>query len=136
MSNLPFKIYVANLPLDMDQKAVTKYFTRYGPILNTFLMLDESGSSKGTAFITFQRRSDADYCIKDLNGANFEGKRLTVKEAINQTDTIKDPRRKNTKLPPFDINAEIVETEEIKQYKRMLEQLRATIVRMSNSDSV
>lgn len=129
----PVKIYVNNLPLDMDEKAITKYFSQYGTIINTFLMVDEAQTFKGMAFITFQKRSDAKYCIKDLNNANFEGKHLVVREAKNQTNTVKDPNRKKEKSAPFQICPNIMQTPEIVQYTAMLNQLKETILKATEN---
>lgn len=130
----PIKIYVENLPRDMDEAAITKYFTRYGEILNTFLLVDKiSGDSKGTAFITFQKKSAGTDAIYDLNGANFEGNRLVVKEAIHQTTSIKDPSRKQQKKALFEITTEIPHTPELQQYSNMLDSLKNTILEATNA---
>ncbi|EAY08523.1 hypothetical protein TVAG_487490 [Trichomonas vaginalis G3] len=92
-------------------------------------MVDETGKFKGMAFLTYQKASDAKYCIKDLNDANFEGKRLVVREAKNQTNSIKDPNRKKEKPPPFQICSDIKQTPEIVQYVGMLNQLKETFLR-------
>lgn len=127
MANTPCKIFINNLPTDMDTNAVFKYFSRYGEILKAFVKCGHNGVSRGQAFITFKKKSCAQDAIEDLNGANFEGKILKVAEAFTQTDYVKDPRVKG-KLPPFELAPDIMITPEISQYKNMLEQLKQTII--------
>lgn len=134
-----FKIFVANLPFDMDEGQIQKYFERYGPVINVFLMKDNTQKSRGKAFISFQRKGDAYECIKDLDHANFEGRTLLVKEAIDQSSMYKSKdlnamrEKREHKLPMFKLNPKITKTPEIKQYEKMLDQLKQSILQMAET---
>lgn len=55
-------------------------FTRIGPISNLSLLYDRAGRSEGTAFVTYNRISDARTAIREFDGANAKGQpiRLTL----------------------------------------------------------
>ncbi|XP_060783506.1 ELAV-like protein 1a isoform X4 [Neoarius graeffei] len=70
----------------MTQKDVEDMFTRYGRIINSRVLVDQaSGLSRGVAFIRFDKRSEAEDAIKELNGQKPPGaaEPITVKFAAN-----------------------------------------------------
>ncbi|MBN3284046.1 ELAV1 protein, partial [Polyodon spathula] len=88
-------LYISGLPKTMTQKDVEDMFTRYGRIINSRVLVDQaSGLSRGVAFIRFDKRSEAEDAIKDLNGQKPPGaaEPITVKYAANPNQT------KNTAL--------------------------------------
>ncbi|KAM4629663.1 ELAV-like protein 1b isoform 3-T4 [Polymixia lowei] len=70
----------------MSQQELEEMFTRYGRIINSRVLVDQaSGLSRGVAFIRFDKRSEAEDAIKDLNGHKPPGasEPITVKFAAN-----------------------------------------------------
>uniref|UniRef100_A0A8C2CFK7 ELAV-like protein n=1 Tax=Cyprinus carpio TaxID=7962 RepID=A0A8C2CFK7_CYPCA len=83
-------LYISGLPKTMTQKDVEDMFTQYGHIINSRILVDQaSGLSRGVAFIRFDKRSEAEEAIKDLNGSKPAGasEPITVKFAANPNQT-------------------------------------------------
>ncbi|RXN24530.1 ELAV 1 isoform X3 [Labeo rohita] len=83
-------LYISGLPKTMTQKDVEDMFTQYGRIINSRVLVDQaSGLSRGVAFIRFDKRSEAEEAIKDLNGSKPAGasEPITVKFAANPNQT-------------------------------------------------
>ncbi|TRY82663.1 hypothetical protein DNTS_032598 [Danionella cerebrum] len=79
-------LYISGLPKTMTQKDVEEMFTQYGRIINSRVLVDQaSGLSRGVAFIRFDKRSEAEEAIKDLNGSKPSGgaEPIIVKFAAN-----------------------------------------------------
>ncbi|KTF95643.1 hypothetical protein cypCar_00028534, partial [Cyprinus carpio] len=83
-------LYISGLPKTMTQKDVEDMFTQYGHIINSRILVDQaSGLSRGVAFIRFDKRSEAEEAIKDLNGSKPAGasEPITVKFAASPNQT-------------------------------------------------
>uniref|UniRef100_A0A8C5GFV9 ELAV-like protein n=1 Tax=Gouania willdenowi TaxID=441366 RepID=A0A8C5GFV9_GOUWI len=82
-------LYISGLPRTMTQKDVEDMFSRFGHIINSRVLVDQSsgteGLSRGVAFIRFDKRSEADDAVKTLNGQKPPGatEPITVKFAAN-----------------------------------------------------
>ncbi|XP_062849755.1 ELAV-like protein 1a isoform X2 [Trichomycterus rosablanca] len=88
-------LYISGIPKNMTQKDVEDMFTRYGRIINSRVLVDQSsGLSRGVAFIRFDKRSEAEDAIKELNGQKppSASEPITVKFAANPN------QMKNTQL--------------------------------------
>uniref|UniRef100_A0AAY4B1F0 ELAV-like protein n=1 Tax=Denticeps clupeoides TaxID=299321 RepID=A0AAY4B1F0_9TELE len=86
-------LYISGLPKNMTQKDVEDMFTRYGRIINSRVLVDQGsggwGLSRGVAFIRFDRRSEAEDAVRDLNGHKPPGatEPITVKFAASPNQT-------------------------------------------------
>ena len=138
----PYKVYIANLPTDMFEKDVNDYCTKnFGPVLNVRILRDKDGQPNGKAFVTFEKEEDGKYCIDELNSASFEGKVLIVKEATNQGNNYQNNAnrqkmqtgKKDQKVYSLKINPKITKTTEIKQYEKLLENFKTTIMKLSGT---
>lgn len=79
------KLYVGNLPRSADQLALEKKFGQCGTVESANLIKDRnSGESKGFGFIEMSSDAEAQKAIEELNGADFDGRPLTVNEAKPQ----------------------------------------------------
>ncbi|KAM9707986.1 ELAV-like protein 1a isoform 8-T8 [Menidia menidia] len=88
-------LYISGLPKSMSQKDVEDMFSRFGHIINSRVLVDQStGSSRGVAFIRFDKRAEAEEAVKNLNGQKPPGasEPITVKFAANPNQV------KNTQL--------------------------------------
>ncbi len=75
-------IYIGNLNYRVRENDLKGIFEEYGTIDSLKLVKDrETGKSKGFAFAEMANDSEAKKAIEELNGAEFEGRTLVVKEA-------------------------------------------------------
>jgi len=74
------KIHVANLEYSVSEDNLREVFSKVGMVKTVVIHYDKSGRSKGTANVTFARKSDAMSAISKFNGVEIEGRaiRLTV----------------------------------------------------------
>ncbi|KAJ6652162.1 hypothetical protein lerEdw1_013146 [Lerista edwardsae] len=79
-------LYISGLPRTMTQKDVEDMFSRFGRIINSRVLVDQTtGLSRGVAFIRFDKRSEAEEAISNFNGHKPPGSSepITVKFAAN-----------------------------------------------------
>ncbi len=76
------KLYVGNLPFTADEAALEQIFAQVGTVASTKVITDrESGRSKGFGFVEMSTDEEAANAISQFNGADFNGRPLTVNEA-------------------------------------------------------
>jgi RNA recognition motif-containing protein len=76
------KIYVGNLSYGMSEDSLRKKFEEFGPVVSVSIIKDrETGRSKGFGFVEMQDSNSGNSAIAQLNGVDFEGRRMTVNEA-------------------------------------------------------
>ena len=75
------KIYVGNLSFDTTQGSLEGLFSNYGAVNEVAVVTDrDTGRPRGFAFVTMDDEN-AKKAIEELNGNEFEGRRLNVNEA-------------------------------------------------------
>ena len=73
-------IYVGNINYNATAEDLKPLFAEYGEVLSIKIINDrETGRSKGFGFVEME--SGADSAIEELNGKEFQGRRLRVNEA-------------------------------------------------------
>jgi len=73
-------IYVGNINYDANAEDLKELFSQYGEVLSAKIINDrETGRSKGFGFIEME--SGAESAIEELDGKEFQGRRLRVNEA-------------------------------------------------------
>ena len=73
-------LYVGNLPFTTTEQDLHQLFGQYGTVTKTQVITDrETGRSRGFGFV--EMSSGADEAIQAMNGAEYQGRRLTVNEA-------------------------------------------------------
>ncbi|KAL3588720.1 hypothetical protein FPOAC2_10879 [Fusarium poae] len=89
------KIRVANIHYDLTDDDLSELFQRIGPVSRLQLRYDRAGRSEGTAFVTYERREDAEEAVKQFDGANANGQpiQLTLLPNRNPFDTAVMPGR-------------------------------------------
>ncbi len=75
------KLYVGNLPFNVDEEAFKALFTAFNPSEVTLIKDKFSGRSKGFGFVTIDDEEVAKKAIAELNGKDVEGRELKVSEA-------------------------------------------------------
>ncbi|GKT98633.1 unnamed protein product [Fusarium langsethiae] len=89
------KIRVTNIHYDLTEDDLSELFQRIGPVSRLQLRYDRAGRSEGTAYVTYERKEDAQQAIKDFDGANANGQpiRMTLLPDRNPFDTAVMPGR-------------------------------------------
>ena len=73
-------LYVGNLPFTTSEQDLSQLFGQYGTVTKAQVIMDrETGRSRGFGFV--EMSSGTDEAIQALNGAEYQGRRLTVNEA-------------------------------------------------------
>jgi hypothetical protein len=73
-------LYVGNLPFTTTEQELTQLFGQYGTVTKAQVIMDrDTGRSRGFGFV--EMSSGADEAVAAMNGAEYQGRRLTVNEA-------------------------------------------------------
>lgn len=76
------KLYVGNLPFSANEQALADAFSQCGTVESAKIIMDrDTGRSKGFGFVEMSSDSEAQDAISKFNGADFEGRAMTVNEA-------------------------------------------------------
>jgi RNA recognition motif-containing protein len=79
MSN---KLFVGNLSFNTTENDLQDAFAAYGTVLETNLMMDRmTGKARGFGFVTMSTPQEAEAAIQGMNGADLDGRALTVNVA-------------------------------------------------------
>jgi RNA recognition motif-containing protein len=76
------KLYVGNLPYSATEQFLSETFAQCGTVESARIITDrDSGRSKGFGFIEMSTDEEAAEVIEKFNGADYDGRPLTVNEA-------------------------------------------------------
>jgi cold-inducible RNA-binding protein len=76
------KLYVGNLPFSTTEDSLTQLFSQAGKVDSATIITDrDTGRSKGFGFVEMSTEQEAADAITKFNGADFEGRSITVNEA-------------------------------------------------------
>lgn len=76
------RVFVGGLSWNTDDHGLREAFERFGAVDDAKVITDrETGRSRGFGFVTFQSGEDASAAIQEMNGAELDGRNLTVNEA-------------------------------------------------------
>lgn len=77
---MSMNIYVGNLPYSTTEADLRDAFSEFGSVERVQIIMDrETGRSRGFAFVEMMEGGSE--AVTQLNGADFQGRRLTVNEA-------------------------------------------------------
>jgi cold-inducible RNA-binding protein len=80
-------VYVGNLPVTMGEAELKELFEQKGAVDSVNVIRDnETGRSRGFAFVEMATEEDALKAIEALNALSVEGRNLTVNEARPRSD--------------------------------------------------
>lgn len=75
------KIYVGNLPYEMDDNQLRELFSEFGEVQSASVITDKfSGKSRGFGFVELGD-SEAEKAVAERNGFDLQGRKLVVNEA-------------------------------------------------------
>ena len=76
------KLYVGNLSYDTTENSLQTLFAGAGEVVSVAIITDrETGRSKGFGFVEMSTDTEAQNAINKFNGADWEGRPMTVNEA-------------------------------------------------------
>lgn len=76
------KLYVGNLPFSATDQVLIDTFSQCGTVESAKIVMDrDTGRSKGFGFVEMSSDAEAADAITKLNGADYNGRPLTVAEA-------------------------------------------------------
>ncbi|KAK9277929.1 hypothetical protein L1049_027486 [Liquidambar formosana] len=76
------RIYVGNLPWDVDNSRLEQVFSQYGQVVESRVVYDrETGRSRGFGFVTMSAQNEIDDAIAALDGQSLDGRALRVNVA-------------------------------------------------------
>ncbi len=76
------EIYVGNLSYQTDESSLNNAFAAYGAVERVQVISDKfTGRSKGFGFVTMNDPGEAQAAIEALNGAQLDGRPITVNQA-------------------------------------------------------
>ena len=79
------KIYVGNLNYRTTAEGLEGLFSSYGEVAGVTIVSDrETQQPRGFAFVEMATPEGASQAITELDGKEFEGRRLRVNEAVNK----------------------------------------------------
>lgn len=79
------KLYVGNLPFAATDENLAQIFSQAGKVESAKVITDrDSGRSKGFGFVEMSSDAEAADAIAKFNGADYEGRPMTVAEAKPQ----------------------------------------------------
>lgn len=75
-------IYIGNLNYRVREEDLKQVMEEYGVVDSVKIIIDrETGKSKGFAFVEMPNDAEGKRAIEELNEAEYEGRRMVVKEA-------------------------------------------------------
>lgn len=78
----PHKLYVGNLPWEVDSAKLKELFADFGEIIDARVITDKySGKSKGFGFVEYGSEESAQKAIKAMNDKEIEGRKIIVNVA-------------------------------------------------------
>ena len=73
------KLFVGNLSFKTTENDLHEAFAAHGTVVEANLMMDRmTGRSRGFAFVTYSTPEEAQRAIEAMNGAQIDGRALTV----------------------------------------------------------
>ena len=76
------KLYVGGIAYSTSDAGLKDAFAQAGTVVSATIIMDKmTGRSKGFGFVEMSNDAEADAAIAKWNGAELEGRKLTVNEA-------------------------------------------------------
>ena len=82
------KLFVGSLPFKIEENSLREYFEEYGEVTSVKIIIDKvTGRSKGFGFVEMPDDQEAQQAMKELNGAEIEGRTIVVNEAEDRRES-------------------------------------------------
>jgi RNA recognition motif-containing protein len=80
------KLYVGNLAFGATSEDLEQLFSEVGTTTSASVITDRAtGRSRGFGFVEMSSDSEAERAVSELNGRDFQGRKLNVSEARERT---------------------------------------------------
>lgn len=84
-ATIPSRLFIGGLDWRVNDAELQKKLEEYGPVTDVHIVKDrDTGDSRGFGFVTMANRKDADRAIKQLDGQDFSGRNLVVRQATER----------------------------------------------------
>jgi RNA recognition motif-containing protein len=84
-NKIPSRLLIGGLNWRVTTDQLRIKLEEYGGVADAFIVTDrETGDSRGFGFVTMADRKDAAKAIRQLNGEEFEGRSLVVRQATER----------------------------------------------------
>ena len=77
-------LYVGNLFFEVRAQDLEREFAQYGQVVNSRVVTDQTGRSKGFGYIEFSTSEEADKAIRELDQKTFQGRRMAVQHHVRR----------------------------------------------------
>lgn len=76
------KIFIAGLPFEVEEPELRAVFGDFGVVKSLRIIKDrETGRSRGFGFVEMPNDEEAKEAIRNMNGGDYNGSKITVKVA-------------------------------------------------------
>ncbi|MCJ1259242.1 RNA recognition motif-containing protein [Lignoscripta atroalba] len=83
-------LFIRNLPFNSTDEALQEHFALFGPVRYARVVLDhDTGRSKGTGFVCFYKKEDADECLREAPRSEQTSSQGNVKTNFTATSGVK-----------------------------------------------
>jgi RNA recognition motif-containing protein len=83
---IPSRLFVGSLSWDTNEHDLREAFGEYGNVTDAVVVCDRNtGKSRGFGFVVMEDRKDAAKAIKELDGAELDGREIVVNLATERT---------------------------------------------------
>jgi len=80
-------IYVGNIAYTVTEESLKALFEKYGEVVSVKLITDKfTGNPRGFGFVKMATKEEATNAVEELNGTDFEGRKLIVNKARPRTN--------------------------------------------------
>lgn len=76
------EVHVTNCPQDAKEADIKALFDKYGTVERVRVLTNQYGKSRGTAFVVFATKEEAESAIAELDKANFRNHILKVEKSV------------------------------------------------------
>ncbi|KAI8335938.1 hypothetical protein BC941DRAFT_355006 [Chlamydoabsidia padenii] len=107
-------VFIKNLDVTIDNKALHDTFSAFGNILSCKIAIDESGNSKGYGFVHYETEEAAENAIKHVNGMLLNDKKVFVGHHVPRKERqakIEELRAKFTNVYVKNLDTEVTDDE-------------------------
>lgn len=87
LSSMNSKLYVGNMSFNTTEAQLRTAFAQFGNVTDVYIASDRmTGRPRGFAFVTFSTEAESKVAAEKMNGADLDGRALTVNEAKPKED--------------------------------------------------
>jgi len=85
MSSASVKLFIGGLSWNTSDESLRDKFSEYGNVEDAVVIRDrETGRSRGFGFVTYTNNNDAEDAMKQMHGADFDGRTIKVNVASDR----------------------------------------------------